>query len=197
MSRSFVTTGTAAVGFIAVLGFTLATNAGARGPASATSLMGPPWVSVEYPANPHDPVTRGALVVLHSYHHGAQIEAPATASAISIVAGERQTVPLEVVATSRQGVYAVRGELPEGATSVLVLNTGGDGGHGAEASALVAVGRDHEVLGVRVPHDAREGGRWLVPRAPTDQEIDGMLRTAVAMDGALKAANVASAGGAN
>lgn len=193
MSRSYVATGATAATFVVVLALTLAARAGADGPVSTSPVKGPPWVSVEYPANPHDPATRGALVVLHSYHHALQIETAATASAISLVNDQRRTVPLEIAPTSRDGVYAVRGELPEGVASVLVLTTGEGGDHGAAASALVAVGGDHDVLAVRVPHDAREGGQWLVPREPTEREIESLLRTAVALDGAAKATNVASA----
>lgn len=197
MSRSYVATGATAAIFVVGLAITLAARDGADGPAPANSpVKGPPWVSVEYPANPYDSATRGALVVLHSYHHGAQIEAAATARAISLVDGKRRTLPLEIVPTSRGGVYAVRGELPEGVVSVLVLTTREGGGYGAVASALVAFGGD-EVLAVRVPYDEREGGRWLVPREPTEREIENLLRKAVALDRAAKASNVASAGAAN
>lgn len=199
MYRSYAAIGATAVIAVAALGFTLAPSSDAGGSAlhSSTSVKGPPWISVEYPANPYDPATRGALVVLRSYHHDVQIEAAATASAISIIDGERRTIPLEITATSRSGVYAVRGKLPEDVASVLVLTTREGGSNGAPASALVAVDGDQELLAVRVPHDSREGGSWLVPREPTRQEVDALLRTAVALDGASKAVDVASADAAN
>lgn len=198
MSRSYAATAATAALFVAGLAITLAARAGADEPIPANSpVKGPPWVSVEHPANPYDPATRDALVVLHSYHHGAQIETTATARAISLVDGQRRVVPLEIVPTSRGGAYAVHGELPEGVASVLVLTTREGGGHGAAATAFVAVGGSDQVLAVRVPHDELEGGQWLVPREPTDREIDNLLRTAVALDGAAKASHVASAGAAN
>lgn len=198
MSRSYAATGATAAIVVVGLAVTLAARAGVDGPApAAPPVKGPPWVSVEYPANPYDSATRGALVVLHSYHHGAPIETAATARAISLIDGERRTSPLEIVPTSRGGVYAVRGELPEGVASVLVLTTREGGGRGAIATALVAVGGGDEVLAVRVPHDEHEGGRFLVPREPTEREIESLLRTAAALDGAMKARNVASAGAAN
>ena len=36
-----------------------------------SAAAGPPWISIEYPANPLDPETRGALVVVRTYHHEA------------------------------------------------------------------------------------------------------------------------------
>lgn len=200
MPRSYAAIVATAVVSVAALGFTLAPSSDTDGRAlrsSTSSVKGPPWVSVEYPANPHDPATRGALVVLRSYHHDVQIEAAAAANAISIVDGERRSIPLQITATSRSGVYAVRGELPEDAASVLVLTTREGGGHGAVASALVAFGGDQELLAVRVPHDTHEGGAWLVPRESTQQEVDALLRTAVALNGASKTADVASADATN
>ena len=33
------------------------------------ALIGPPWISIEYPANPLDPSTRGGYLLVHTFHH--------------------------------------------------------------------------------------------------------------------------------
>lgn len=154
---------------------------------AAPLQAGPPWVSVEYPVNPHDRLTRGALAVVHSYHHGDAKRVAVTASAVGLVNGARTEVRLRAVPTSRTGVYAVRGDLPAGESWVLVVTTRDDGhGGGSAATALVALGASGELLGVRVPYDVHEG-RWHVPRAVTDADVDALLRTAVAMSAAGRA----------
>ncbi len=35
-----------------------------------TSFVGPPWISIEIPANPMDAAARGAAMLVHAYHHG-------------------------------------------------------------------------------------------------------------------------------
>lgn len=149
---------------------------------------GPPWVSIEYPANPHDPLTRDALAVVHTYHHGDALAFQVTARAIGLVRGARTDMPLEVVPTTRRGVYAVRGELPDDGSWVVVVSTReGEHGGGARATALVALGASRELLTVRVPYEVHEG-RWHVPRDPTEREVEDLLRTAVAMSAAGRAA---------
>ncbi len=141
---------------------------------------GPPWLSVEYPANPHDPTTRGALAVVHTYHHGAQVTSAFSAEAVGLLNGRRMTVGLDVTPTSRPGAYAVRGSLPPGGNWVLVVTRQNEDGR-ARATALIALAASGEILTVRVPHDRHEGGRWLVPRSVTPDEVDAMLRRTVAL----------------
>lgn len=145
---------------------------------TAPAWAGPPWISVEYPPNPHDPASRGALVLVHAYHHQHAMPFPVSATAEGLVNGERRSVPLRVAETSRGGVYAVRGDVPGEGAWVLVVNMT-DTEARVRASALVALGPDREVTAVEVPH--REEGRWWIPRAATDGDVDAMLRTAVAM----------------
>lgn len=161
--------------------------------ATLTAAAGPPWISVEYPANPHDPDTRGALMVVRTYHHGAAVGAEMSARALATVERRRVTVPLEVRATSRAGVYAIRGALPGGGASVVTVTRGG--GRDA-ATALIAMDQHGEVLAVRVPHRTTEDGRWLVPRAPTAGEIETLLAKASAMDDAASSVRVAAGAGA-
>ena len=37
---------------------------------SSTALAGPPWIAIEYPANPFDQATRGGYLTVRTYHHG-------------------------------------------------------------------------------------------------------------------------------
>ena len=164
--------------------------------ASAATMMaaaGPPWISIEYPANPHDAETRGALVVVRTYHHGAAVGAEMSARAVATVDGRRVTVPLQVRETSRAGVYAIRGTLPGNGASVVSVTRGAGSG---EATALIAMDGNREVLTVRVPHRSVENGKWLVPRAPTADEVDALLLTASAMSDAAGSLRLATGVGA-
>lgn len=168
--------------FLLILGFV----------ATLTAAAGPPWISIEYPANPHDAETRRALMVVHTYHHGAAVGAEMSARALATVDGRRVSVPLQVRETSRPGVYAVRGTLPGNGASVVTV-TRGSGANAA--TALIAMDGNREVLAVRVPHRSVENGKWLVPRAPTADEVDALLLTASAMSdaGSLRVATGAGA----
>ena len=157
------------------------------------AAAGPPWIAIEYPANPLDPETRGALMVVRAYHHEAAREAQVRAEALGTVDGRRVTRALDVTATSRAGVYAVRGELPASDAWVVTIASGSGKG---EATALVALNERREVIAIHVPHESVEGGRWQVPRAPTAEEIETLLRTASAMSDAARSTRVASGAGA-
>lgn len=150
----------------------------------AVLAAGPPWITIEYPPNPLDPETRGALAVVHTYHHAAGVDATLTARAVSLVDGERRTVPLEVVATSSPATYAVRGRLDDRAAWVVVIDMKrGE----AFASALVAL--DRGVLSsVRVPHHMQ--GSYPIPHAATAEEVDAMLADAVTVAQARREARV-------
>jgi len=148
---------------------------------ASPAFAGPPWISAEFPANPHDTSTRGAFLLVHTYHHGTPTQFPLTGTAEGLVNGRRQTVRLEIVATSKPGVYAVRFKPQGGGAWVLAFNLGGneDG-----AGMIVAVGKDGQPTTAQVPSRTAEGGRWIVPRSLTPQDIDSALRTQVAVTGA-------------
>ena len=97
------TTQRGAAGLAAALILTLAT----------TALAGPPWLSIELPANPYDELTRGAIALVRTYHHGVPMQIQARGMAEGLVDGERVSLPVDLVATSATGVYALRGEIPE------------------------------------------------------------------------------------
>ncbi|MCI0436298.1 MAG: hypothetical protein L0271_22050 [Gemmatimonadetes bacterium] len=136
------------------------------------ALAGPPWISVEVPANPHDPATRGALALVHAYHHGDAITTRLSGVAEGWIDGKRASVPVEIVATARTGVYAVRGKLPEKGAWLLVVTLDD---HGSTATALVGMAADGRILSVRVPSD-RNGEGWVVPKRVTTDDIETELR---------------------
>lgn len=136
-------------------------------------VVGPPWISVEYPANPHHPDTRGAIALVHTYHHGDARQFPVTGRAVGVVDGRRVTAPIDVQPTYRPGVYALRANLAEGAWVLAVDMDDRD------ASALVALDRAGSVTAVRVPGTDRDG--WRIPRTATAADVDRLLRTTVAV----------------
>lgn len=142
-----------------------------RAAASRDAAFGPPWVSIELPANPHDRTTRGAFLLLNAFHHGTPMGFPVTGRAEGLVDGQRRSVNLTLDRTSRNGVYALRKQWPDAGEWTLVLSVAQ--GENAVAVALVKVSAG-EVIGVRVPAEERSG--WQVPRQVTQAEIEASLR---------------------
>lgn len=139
---------------------------------AATAAAGPPWISVEIPANPHDPATRGALMLVRAYHHGTGVATTVTGVAEGIVDGRRVSIPLDVARTRSAGVYAVaRPELDPGRW-VLVLRL--RDGH-SSATALVPLSSSGEVAGATVPA-RRSGDGWTIPREVSDADVEAALR---------------------
>jgi hypothetical protein len=157
---------------------------------ASAALAGPPWISIEYPANPHGPATRGALFIVHSYHHGDALATRLTGVAEGLVDGRRVAVPLDITATAQPGVFAVRGTLAaEGVWVLAVSLKEGDG-----ATALVTMGPDNRVVAVKVPHDVNREG-WTVPRRVSDAEIERELVAAAKWAAPLPTASPERAGG--
>jgi hypothetical protein len=139
---------------------------------------GPPWISGEYPANPFHADTRGALMLVHAFHHGVSRQFPMTGVAEGLVNGRRQSIPLKVERTYREGVYAVRGDLPKNGNWALVI-TMTDTETNSLASLIATLGADGQVMAVNVPHRMQEG--WIVPQRATREDIEAAVRTAVAL----------------
>ena len=146
--------------------------------ASAIAIAGPPWIAIEYPANPHDPGTRGALLTVRTYHHGELISYQLTGTAEGIVNGRRQTIPLDVRRLTQAGMYAVRFQKPAQGSWMLVMTSSQNGAFAA--TALVTIDSGGGVASVSVPSGTIENGRWRVPRRVTSAEIDTMLKNAAA-----------------
>jgi hypothetical protein len=145
------------------------------GSAREPGMFGPPWISIETPVNPYDASTRGAYLIVHTFHHGTQLDAPVSGTAEGMVGGERRTIPLQFARTSRPGAYALRKQWSDGGvwTLDIVVTQHEDD----VAQALVEIGPSGQVSRVEVPTrlDARNGDMPL-PRRVGAKEIDNALR---------------------
>jgi hypothetical protein len=144
-------------------------------PAPAAAFKGPPWISIEMPANPFDHASRGAFLLVHAFHHGTELGLPVTGRAEGIVNGQRRTVKLRFEATSRPGVYALQNLWGTEGTWTLVITAAQGPGDGA--TALVELSADGRVA-VSVP--SRQERDWTIPRAVTDAEVETALRARAA-----------------
>jgi len=138
--------------------------------AAASPTFGPPWISIETPPNPYDRLSRGAFLVVHTFHHADAVASGVTGTAEGIVGGARRSVRLTFDTTARRGSYALRKQWPAEGTWMLVINTGG---HAEGVTALVEIGSRGEVAGVRVP--TRREGEWEIPVQVTARDIDAAL----------------------
>jgi hypothetical protein len=141
----------------------------------ATAFAGPPWISIELPANPWDRDTRGAFLVVHAFHHGIPMTAPISGTAEGLVNGQRRTVSLTLEKTSHAGVFVLRNQWGNTGRWVLVI-TVDQGEHPGDdvAQAVVEVSEAGAVVGVRVP--TRPGADGF-PRRATPAEIESTLRS--------------------
>lgn len=138
---------------------------------------GPPWLSIELPANPLDPATKGAFLVVRTYHHDRSVPFPVEGRAEGVVNGERRSLPLTFDRTREEGVLALRKTWPsEGAWVLVITGMKGEG----SVTALVSIADDGEVRQVRVPSRSVEGGRWIVPIQVSQTDVEAALRTLTA-----------------
>ena len=135
---------------------------------------GPPWISIEYPANPHDPGSRGAFLLVHAFHHGTPMAFPVSGTAEGLVNGARRTVSLEFRRTSRPGVYALHKQWSDDGVWTLVLAVSQGEEAGNTAQAMVELGTDGAVASVTVP--TRRDGPWFVPRGVAMADVERGLR---------------------
>ena len=148
---------------------------------TAGATFGPPWISIETPPNPFDAATRGAFLVVHTFHHGDIVASGVTGTAEGIVAGSRRSMPLTFDTTSRKGSYALRKQWPSEGTWMLVINTGGQA---QGVTALVDIEPTGEAGRVRVP--TRQNGQWQVPQQVTARDVTAALE---ARAGAVRSAS--------
>lgn len=135
---------------------------------------GPPWISIELPANPWDASTRGAFLVVHAYHHGTAVAASMTGTATGMVKGQRRTMQLRFEATSRPGVFALKNQWGNEGRWVLILTADQGGTHGLDAAeAMVEIAEGGMVTAVTVPTKQEREGAF--PRKVTAAEIEAAL----------------------
>ena len=134
--------------------------------AIAALAVGPPWISIEYPANPHDRSNTGTMLYVHVFHHAQPIAYPIEGTAEGFVNGERRSIKLKFTETARPAVYGLSRQWPTEGVWTLVIKSG--------ATAVVELGVDGEIASVRVP--TRQQGEWTIPIDVSMSEIDRALR---------------------
>jgi len=132
----------------------------------------PPWIAIEFPANPFDRASGDAFLTVRTYRASDLIASTVTGTAEGVVDGKRQSMALEVRPSSQPGAYAVHWKRPAVGRWVLVINSGSGGS--TEATALVEISPAGGIAGVTVPTRAIGNG-WIAPRAVAAAEIDGLL----------------------
>ena len=145
----------------------------AAAPSAGAHRAGPPWISIEYPANPLDPATRGAYLLVHAFHHQTPMESAVSGTAEGLVGGERKSIALRFESTGRTGVYALRKQWGDDGIWTLVISAGQDGN--TPAQALVELAADGGISSVRVPTTRQR--EWTIPRRITSQEIEQSLQS--------------------
>ena len=139
---------------------------------SPAPVVGPPWISIEYPVNPYDATTRDAFLVVHAFHHGNPTAFPVSGTAEGLVNGQRRSINLEFEKASRTGEFALRKQWPDEGTWTLVI--GVLQGPEDRVSAIVDLSSDGQVAKVNVP--TRKQGTWTVPAKVDMGDIDAGLR---------------------
>lgn len=136
---------------------------------TATPLLaGAPWISIELPANRIDPETRGAFLVVRTYHHATPVQLVMRGNAEGLVNGARRSVALSYRSTTQTGVFALDKNWGDGGPWVLDIRAFNGS---MEFSAVVGVGTTGEVAFVRVP--LAIGG---APRTASRGEVESMLQ---------------------
>jgi len=156
--------------------------------AFSSALAGPPWIAIEYPANPFDRATRDGFLTVRTYHHGNLMSRTVTGTAEGLVNGKRQTMRLDIRPGSQAGMYVVRWQRPAAGKWVLVINAGQEGV--VDASAVVEISPTGGIAGVTVP-TRHVGDGWIGPRAVAAAEVEGLLqgRAIVSASGPARAAS--------
>lgn len=145
---------------------------------TAFTALGPPWISIETPANPYDTASRGAFLLVHAFHHGTPVNFPVSGTAEGIVKGERRTISLALKPTSRPGVYALHKQWSDDGVWTLVLSVTQGDGEGNTVSAVVELGTNGQVASVDVPTVMK--GQWRVPVPVSMATVDAGLRARAA-----------------
>ena len=156
--------------------------------AFGSALAGPPWIAIEYPANPFDRASRDAFLTVRTYHHGDMMAKTVTGTAEGVVNGKRETMPLDIRPGSRAGTYGVFWQRPATGRWVLVINSGNQGV--IDATAVVEISPTGSVANVSVPTRSYGNG-WIGPRPVAASEIDALLQgRALASVGTKLGANI-------
>lgn len=133
---------------------------------SSPALACPPQISIERPAamSPDS-----AFLLVHAARGCGFGTLRVIGTAEGLVGGARRSIPLEVAATTTDGVYRVRRQWPgQGVWVLRLVVRVGDG----SATALVGVNASGEIATVL----QQDPGRRTIPNI-TDADVDAMLRS--------------------
>jgi hypothetical protein len=156
--------------------------------AFSTASAGPPWIAIEYPANPFDRTSRDAFLTVRTYHHGQIMAKTVTGTAEGVVNGKRESMTLDIRPGSQPGMYVVLWQKPATGRWVLVINSGNQGI--VDATAVVEISPTGAVANVSVP-TRQLGNGWIGPRPVAASEIDALLQgRALASAGTRLGANI-------
>ena len=140
-----------------------------------TPMFGGPWISIESPANPYDQATYGAMMLVHTFHHGTRVELPLAGKAEGLVDGERKSVALTFGKSSQAGTRSVRNQWgSKGIWTVVLTATEG----AASIQAVAEINVDGSVGKVSVP--VRNGRPHLLSVAEIDQGLRERARVRLA-----------------
>ncbi len=142
------------------------------------ALAGPPWISIEIPANPYNSITRNAFCLVRVYHHGDAAYYPVSGSAEGMVDGQRRSNALNIKDTGIPGLYAVNYTPSKDGTWMLVLRVGKEKEHGT-ATVVVKLNRDGQIASASVPTHRQDN--WDIPDEVSAADVDRMLREHVAL----------------
>ena len=151
---------------ISTIGAATVMLAAARAPMTS---FGGPWISIEAPVNPYEPSTRGALLLVHTFHHGTPVDMPVVGKAEGLVDGQRRSVALTLSKSSRTGTQAVRNEWGTKGTWTLLLTVAPAGNDSQGIQAVVDVDADGSVGRVTVPRSGN--GTRLLSAAEVDRGL--------------------------
>jgi hypothetical protein len=135
---------------------------------ATTPMFGGPWISVEAPVNPYDESVRGALFLVHTFHHGYKVNLPLSGTAEGLVDGQRKSVALTMMKSAELGTRGVRNEWGvKGTWTVLVTAKQGE----IPIQAVVEIDADGSVGRISIPKEPSGKARTL-----SVAEIDRGLR---------------------
>ena len=148
---------------LASLGGAILLLSGAASSSHAAWFKGGPWISIESPINPYDVPARGALFLVHTFHHAVPTNLTVEARAEGLVDGQRRTVTISP-RSLRTGTYAVRNEWgAKGTWSVLIVATQPE--PRGSIQAVVDIDADGSISRVKLPQ-----------RMMTAADVDRSLR---------------------
>jgi hypothetical protein len=148
--------------------------------AGAPAMFGGPVISIETPVNPYDASVRGALLLVHTYHHGTKEHMPLTAKAEGLVDGQRRSLDLKLVRSSQAGTHGLHRQWGDKGIWTLLITATPENHGGGSVQAVVDIAADGEVARVRVPRTASNAYR-LMTAAEVDRELRERARAPMAV----------------